>query len=264
MSGFDFIDFGASKGGSVEFAKARLGGTKGVGVDIDPKKVEQMLKDGYDCIQGDVTQLNLSPNSVRFVTMKHVLEHLPDLGAVRRTVECAAKAASDFLFIQGPYFDADEYLEGFGLRFFWSYWSGHSCRLKTEDLRSILLDLGLEDFNMQVRYKVKDSNDPAIHPLSSPKNSHEYEPYVHPPKPSIRFSTPVYKEMVCYVRLRPFENWEKIIKATRERSISEEAVAVIKTGVKRVFARTVWALAPAFPQKIKTGVKKQLQRLFPN
>lgn len=38
LDGYDFIDFGASKGGYIEFAKARLGGTRGVGIDIDPKK----------------------------------------------------------------------------------------------------------------------------------------------------------------------------------------------------------------------------------
>ncbi|MBW1859601.1 MAG: class I SAM-dependent methyltransferase [Deltaproteobacteria bacterium] len=254
LAGYDFIDFGASEGGSIEFARARLGGTKGVGIDIDPKKVEQMLQVGYDCIQGDITQLDLPPNSVRFVTMSHVLEHLPDLGAVCKAIECAAKVASEFLFIQGPYFDADEYLEGLGLRPFWSYWSGHRCHLKTEDLRSILLDLGLEDFNMQVYNKVKDSNDRAIHPWNSPINSHEYDPNIHPPKPSIRFSEPVYREMVCCVRLRPVENWKGIIDARRERTILE----------KVVIAMIPAKLASAVPQPIKTSVKKQLTRFFPN
>jgi len=227
LADHDFIDFGASKGGCIEFAKARLGGTKGVGVDIDPKKVEQMLKDGYDCIQGDITKLDFPPDSVKFVTMSHVLEHLPDLPSVSKAIKCAAKVASDFLFIQGPYFDADEHLEKLGLKFFWSDWSGHPCHLTTQDLHSILMDLGLTDFNMMVRLKVKDSNDPAIHPWNTPKNSHEYDPDVHSEKPFVHFTIPIYKEMVCYVKLRHLENWEEIISA-RKQTVKEEMLTLVK------------------------------------
>lgn len=227
LAGYDFIDFGASNGGCIEFAKARLGGKRGVGIDIDPKKVEQMVKHGYDCVQGDITMLDFPPDLVRFVTMSHVLEHLPDLASVRKAIACAADVASDFLFIQGPYFDADEYLKKLGLKFFWSDWSGHPCRLTTEDLHAILIELGLNNFNMMVRLKVKDSKDPAIHPWNSPKNSHEYNPDIHPTKPHIRFSIPTYKEMVCYVRLRPVEDWDKIIQA-RKGTVKEEMVIMIK------------------------------------
>lgn len=48
LDDYDFIDFGASKCGCIGFAKGPLGGTRGVGIDIDTKKVEQMLRDGYD------------------------------------------------------------------------------------------------------------------------------------------------------------------------------------------------------------------------
>ena len=81
-----------------------------LGIDIKPSKVQEMLQAGYDCIQGDVTQLDLLENSVRFVVMSHVLEHLPNLEAVRAAIANAARVGSDFLFIQGPYFDADKYL----------------------------------------------------------------------------------------------------------------------------------------------------------
>jgi hypothetical protein len=251
---FDFIDFGASKGGCIELAKARLGGTKGIGVDIDPKKVEQMLKDGYDCVQGDITNLDLPPNSVRFVTMSHVLEHLPDLPSVRDAVASAANIASDFLFIQGPYFDADEYLKNLGLRFFWSYWSGHRCHLKTEDLRSILSGLGLDDFIIQNRFKVKDSNDPAIHPLKSPKNSHEYDPDVHPEKPFVRFTIPIYKEIVCYVRLGPVKNWDKIIQARKGTAKEGMAVMIKRRNwfrTKKLMNKIFSALSKSSPKQVR-------------
>lgn len=59
LNDYDFIDFGASKGGSIEFAKAALGGRKGLGIDLDPKKVSTMKSLGIDAIQGDFTNLDL-------------------------------------------------------------------------------------------------------------------------------------------------------------------------------------------------------------
>jgi len=125
LSDYDFIDFGASKGGCIEFAMARLGGQRGLGIDINTNKAEEMRRNGYDCIEGDITKLALTGKSVRFVTMSHILEHLLDLLSVEEAIKSAAHVASDFQFIQGPFFDADEFLKKQGLRFFWSYWTGH-------------------------------------------------------------------------------------------------------------------------------------------
>ena len=73
-------------------------------------------------------------DSVRFVTISHTLEHLRDLVEVRKTLGSAVKVATDFLFIRGPYFDADDLLQTQGLKFFWSDWSGHPCHLTTGQL----------------------------------------------------------------------------------------------------------------------------------
>ncbi|MCF8719362.1 hypothetical protein J2S31_000260 [Nitrospina gracilis Nb-211] len=217
LDDFDFIDFGSSKGGCIEFAKARLGGVRGLGIDIDPKKVKAMRDNGYDCLRDDITASGLSSKSVRFVMMSHILEHLPSLESVQEVISEAARLARDFLFIQGPYFDADNLLEKLGFRFFWSKWTGHRCHLTTSQLRDVLLRLQLSDHWMFVRQPVVDSSDPSIHPLGSPVNSLEYNPEIHPPKPLCTFSPPVFKEMVCYVRLRPMpkEAWEEILRARR-------------------------------------------------
>ena len=210
---YDFLDFGSSEGESISFAIQHLGGTRGIGIDIDPKKVIEARQRGYECIQGDFTQLVFPPDSVRFVTMNHVLEHLSCLSTVKRAIESAARVASDFLFIIGPYFDTDQFLKNCGLKFFWSDWTGHKCLITTQQLQEILMDLGLKDYVMMVRKIVKDSSDSAIHPLNSPKDQHEYNAEVHPEKPFVIFNQPIYKEIVCYVRLRPLKNWEDIINA---------------------------------------------------
>lgn len=180
---YDFLDFGASKGGCIDFATAQLGGRRGLGVDVDPKKVEAMRSLGYDCIVGDVADLDLPPKSVRFVTMSHFLEHLPDFATVRKAVQSAAKVATHFLFIQGPFFDADDRLREHGLKFFWSDWSGHKCHLTTDQLVATLENLGLTDYVALARVPVESSLDAAIHPLASPRNQHHYAPGEHAPKP---------------------------------------------------------------------------------
>ena len=219
LDGHDFLDFGASKGGCIDFALRRLGGRKGLGVDLDPKKVAQMRSLGYDCVEADVTDLRLRAGSVRFVTMSHMLEHLPDLDAVQRTIGTAARVSSDFLFIQGPYFDADEALAARGLKFYWSDWGGHTCHLTTRHLRGVLEALRLRDYMVMARVPVLDSMDPTIHPASSPRNQHDYQPGEHPDKPFVEFSPPafpdaIYREMVCVVRLRRrFLGWPDVVRA---------------------------------------------------
>ena len=220
LDGHDFLDFGASKGGCIDFAVQNLGGRKGLGVDIDPKKVARMRALGYDCIEGDITKLDLPANSVRFVTMSHVLEHLPDLDAVGRAIKSAARVASDFLFIQGPYFDADAALARYGLKFYWSDWHGHPCHLTTSQLGGLLHAERLRHYVLMARVRVFDSEDPSIHPLSSPQDQHDYSAAVHPPKPMVvfdppAFDRPLYREMVCVVKLRPFGGWEEVLRARR-------------------------------------------------
>lgn len=198
---YDFLDFGASKGGCIDFALKRLGGRSGLGVDIDAAKVEQLRQIGYDCIQGDVTALDLPRNCVRFVTISHVLEHLPDLDSVRKALKTALWAASDFIFIQGPFFDADEYLSGLGLKFFWSDWKGHRCHLKSWDLCRILTEIGPHKAWLMARLPVEDSSNPSIHPLDSPQDQFDYDKRIHPPKPCTHFKLGIFRELVCWVQI---------------------------------------------------------------
>ena len=196
MDEIDFLDFGASKGGSIEFVKKLLGGRHGVGVDRDAAKVREMRALGYTCLEADITSLELSPNSVRFVVMSHVLERLPSLEAIRRTVESAARVARDFLYIQGPYFDADGALSTQGLKFYWSDWHGHAFHLTTWELISLLHELGCAGYVLMGRLPVAGSWDPVVHPLSSPRDQHDYDQEIHPPKPHVVLGRPVHKTRV--------------------------------------------------------------------
>jgi hypothetical protein len=216
LSDYDFLDFGASSGGSLEFGRGRLGGARGLGIDIDPHKLQMMRAAGYECVHGDVTSLALPADSVRFVVMSHLLEHLSGLPDIQTAISSAAGVASDFLFISGPYFDADDYLESVGVRLFWSHWTGHTYHLRVTELAFVLTCLGLSDHLILLSGPIPDSSHPAVHPLASPIDQHEYNPQTHPPKPLIQFDRPVFQELICFARLRPFAGWAELVGPEKE------------------------------------------------
>jgi hypothetical protein len=223
---FDFLDFGASDGKSFLFAQRVLGGGPGLAIDIDEKKVTKLRTAGVPCYQADVTKLDLPENSVRFVIMNHFLEHLPSLEHVRQTISSAAKVASEFIAIQGPYFDADDMLAKVNLRYYWSYWSVHTCHLSTFQLETILDLLDLTKRGLWLSGEVLDSNDPSLHPLSSPKNQTEHDSLIHEGKAKVVFRPPLYREITCLIKSGPMQEWPKLMAkvATSRKAVPIELV----------------------------------------
>ncbi len=216
ISNYDFIDFGASKGGSIDFAKKALGGKNGIGIDLNPKKVLEMKANGFDAICADFTKIRLPKKCVSFVVISHVLEHLPSLEIAQKTIKKACELAKDFVFIQGPYFDGDKYLAENGLKFFWSDWRGHTYHLTVKELRNILSSLKFVEYKIFMNKEVIDSGSEFIHPFNSPTDQYNYDERYHPKKDLIVFDKKLYREFVCYIKLNPdLENWEKIIKSRK-------------------------------------------------
>lgn len=194
LSGYDFIDFGSSLGGSLNFSK-KLGGRRGLGIDIDPKKVEKAQKLNYKVMCADATSVKLPRKCVKFCVMSHFLEHLPTLEKAKEAITNAINAAADFVFIQGPWFDSDEQLKALGFKFYWSDWHGHQLHFTSTMLGQILTSLGIS-YTIFGNYKINTSTNLDIHPLDSPTDSFEYDPKIHSEKRSIMFTFPTYKELV--------------------------------------------------------------------
>ena len=157
--------------------------------------------------------------------MSHFLEHLSGLDAVRDAIKCAARVSTDFVFIQGPYFDADDRLRDQGLKFYWSDWHGHKCHLTTSQLKAVLDELSLKEYVIQGRVPVLSSLDPAIHPLDAPRDQQEYDVDIHPAKPLATFDPPLYREIVCLVRLRKFRHWDNVLRARKGGVLIDASVA---------------------------------------
>ena len=210
---FDFFDFGASKAASIEYAKRHLFGKKGLGIDLDEKRVGLMKKNGYQCVVADLTNIRLPAKCVKFVKMAHILEHVPDLKSVERVIDTAKKTATHFLVITGPYFDQDKYLRSLGFKLHWSDYPDHSCHLEVAQLIKILDKLKLNDYEIYLRFPITHSSSPHIHPLSSPSHSHQYNALTHPHKEQVSFKRYVWTDFVCYIRLKEIQNWDKITTA---------------------------------------------------
>lgn len=195
----DFIDFGASNCGSMIFAK-KLGGRNGVGIDIDPKKVQQSENNGYRVVCGDVMRVNIAKKCANFCILSHFLEHLESIDQVKVAMEKAIGASKHFVYFQGPFFDADLKLSRLGLKFFWSDWHGHKMHLTSKMLARVLNSLNVS-YTITGFEQIENSTSPLIHPTASPTDSFEYDSGKHKAKPNIEFTFPVFREIFGFVWL---------------------------------------------------------------
>ena len=114
-SNIDFLDFGCSGGGSIEYAKRYLGGKNGIVIDIDKKKIDFATKAGHNAVLFNIEDL---PNDklVDFVILSHFLEHIRDPEIVELFIRKAINISRKFVYIQQPSFDGDSYLFSKGLK----------------------------------------------------------------------------------------------------------------------------------------------------
>ncbi|MGB6167913.1 MAG: methyltransferase domain-containing protein [Geitlerinemataceae cyanobacterium] len=199
ISRFDFCDFGCSNGSSIEFGMNVLKGRQGFGIDIDSKKVEATKSKGYEAIHSDFCNLNLPDKCVNFTILSHVLEHLPNLEIAQKSIENSVRISKNFVFIRGPYFDADDYLKSLGLKFYWSDWSGHPLHFTVQSMRQCLDQLNLENYEIYGRNIVENSHNLAIHPLFSPRNQQKWNPEKHDRKEFFKFDRSIYQEFSCII-----------------------------------------------------------------
>ena len=198
---FDFCDFGCRNGGSIQYGIKHLKGKRGFGIDIDPKCVEVCQTNGYDAMVGDFCNINLPDKCVDFSLLFHVLEHLPTLNQAQAAIKNAIKISKKFVFIMGPYFDADDYLKSLGLKMYWSDWTGHPLHLTTDNLISILDELKVENYEIYKRSKLTTSSSEEFIPFNAPINSLQYDLIKHGEKPIVEFNQLLFREIMCIIWL---------------------------------------------------------------
>jgi SAM-dependent methyltransferase len=198
---FDFIDFGCSTGGNVEFVKKVLPDATGCGIDIDPKKVEAARALGVEAVIADILEIE-SRKLVEFVTMSHFLEHLDNPREAEKFIRKAVDISRSFVHIRQPFFDGDGYLLELGLKCYWSDWRGHPNNMKMLDFYKIgtrLLNRGIiNSFSIYGRMRIQDSADECIVPLGAPVDSGKYNESFGEKNTAV-FLHPLFKETVMEI-----------------------------------------------------------------
>jgi hypothetical protein len=223
----EFFDFGCSQGKSIAYCRkhfAKYG--NGLGIDIDPAKVEKARCNGFEAFCVDILKLP-DQKIVRFTSMIHFLEHLNSFMVARLILRKAARVSRDFIWIRLPYFDADGFLFRESLKCYWSDWGGHQYCMSTLELFRICRELRedglIAEFDIGWNDRIRNSGRAEILPASSPKNQHSYDYKKHGEKSDIVFDFPVYRELRALLHIsKPvdsefshFDKWEIEINSSR-------------------------------------------------
>lgn len=170
-SDLDFFDFGCSAGANIHYIQTLDPTLRGLGIDIDQKKVDQATAKGFYAINFDI--LKLPPQKqVSFVTMAHFLEHLPSAKLAEAMIKRGIEVAREFVLIRQPWFDSDGALLMQDLKFYWSDWHGHPNRITSLDfylsLKRELVKGSICGFEIFGRTPVTSTTDNSLIPLNAP------------------------------------------------------------------------------------------------
>ena len=204
---YDFVDLGCSKGGSIRHCVERFDVGRGLGVDLDPAKVERTREAGFDALVADAAELRLD-GQVSFVSMLDFCEHLPNLEVVREVIAAAANSARDFLYIKHPSFEGQQQVEAMGLRQYWWDWHGHTAHIRVADYCRMFEELGLNTYMIRYLGEITHSRHPSIVPTSTPRDLSQEAAAAIVEVPDAIFSPPLWRRQDIFVALRPFERGE--------------------------------------------------------
>ncbi|NEP80893.1 MAG: hypothetical protein F6K39_23615 [Okeania sp. SIO3B3] len=202
---FDYLDFGCSKGNSLNWSKRLFGGKQGLGIDIDPKKVAQAQTAGHNAVVFDIKNIP-ETKLVRFTVISHLLQYLPNENDVKTFVQKACQISTDFVFIKQPYFDADGYLFQNGLKLFFSDWTKQPNQMTTLSLFQLMRELKneglLHEFSIHGKKPILSSDDKHLQSINAPIDQHHFDPSKHSPKTQgLKFEFPVFYETVVMISM---------------------------------------------------------------
>jgi len=197
---YDFLDFGCSNGGSLKYGLEVMGAKRGIGIDLDERKVQSTRAAGYEAICADAAALVSNVGAVSFALMFHFLEHLPGQRTATSCIRSACLAARDFVLIRQPWFDSDAWLFANGLKLYWSDWHGHSNKMGLLEFQRAIRDANVPcRYRLYGRKPIRTSDAAAVHPVGAPKDQQKYQAELHGTKPSIEIGSPTFHEVACII-----------------------------------------------------------------
>jgi hypothetical protein len=201
---YDFVDLGCSNGGSILQCTRRFNVERGLGIDLDERKVQRTREAGFEAVVADAREFKLD-RTVRFVSIMDFFEHLPDLDTVEQVLTAAAVSARDFIFIKHPSFEGQEHAESLGMRQYWWHWRGHTAHVRVADYCSMFERLGLNQYMIRYVERITDSRHPSVIPTTMPVDVTGEQAKLVTDKPLVRFDPPLWRRQDIFIALRAFE-----------------------------------------------------------
>lgn len=202
--GFQALDWGSSKGGSMDHVVDRFGYDLVVGIDLSPDKNRMARQGGRVIIEADAVAVEVGEAVVEAGFLYHFLEHLPSMREAETVLAKACRASRHAVYVRQPMFGADERLLELGLRFSWSTWASHPNRMTTLDFHTVLRALRgqgvLRDFRIGYGHPVATTMAECILPLTADPEAAAYDQNLHDPKPDLPL-TGVYREVCVAIAL---------------------------------------------------------------
>lgn len=201
---FDFVDFGTHRGGGIKWGR-QLGGTRGLGIELDPDRAQAALDEGFPVYTGDIATFPTEGLRFRFAVCRHVLEHMPNEYVVGFVLWRLAQICTEFIYVEQPIFDYAEELEAQGLTLAHMTMPTHTCRLTIEQLLGIVTAVGIPAYAQGRVRPIRSSSNPWVHVAGAAKNRSRWREEVDPPKPEVEFDPPLYRDLVIVAALGSFD-----------------------------------------------------------
>lgn len=217
-SAFDAIDWGSSKGSSIEHISKNYGYEKIVGVDLDQRKVSEARARGKEVICSDAGQLPVERGVVSASFLFHFLEHLPGRDAAEAVLRKACIASRDYVVVRQPFFGADEELLRYGLKLAWSTWSTHKNPMTTLDffktLEKFRAEGLIQSYRIGYAIPIPDTGNDQILPFDAPGEALFYDGKQHEPKPVLLLNG-IYREVCAIACIRDDVDWAPLERTVR-------------------------------------------------
>jgi hypothetical protein len=192
---FDFLDFGTHRGGGIGWGE-HLGGSRGLGVELNAASAQRALEAGLAVYTGDIAGFPTTGMRFRFAVCRHILEHMPNEYVVGFVLWRLTQICTEFIYVEQPIFDHADELEQQGLTMTQMTMRSHTCRISIERLLEIAAGVGIDAYVQGRVLPIRDSSSPWVHAAGAPDDRGRWQEGVDPPKPEVEFDPPIYRDLV--------------------------------------------------------------------
>ncbi|RAP48771.1 MAG: hypothetical protein BZ135_00170 [Methanosphaera sp. rholeuAM6] len=231
---YDFLNLSYNQLSSLKFGE-KLGGKRGITFESDPEKFNKLNKQlqsepslkKHKIINENPLKIKINEKNKQhfdFTICLDLIECLNGIGETREMLHNALRLTNKFIFISQPNYDSDVNLFKNGFKTYYSDWSRHTNHLTSNLYFNLLFDFYkkgfIEDYMIFYTTPIKNSTDPIIHPLNSPKNQPNFNDDKHPTKNErVKFKN-IYRNLNVIITIHGCKDIDEIYKSINgEKSI---------------------------------------------